>query len=77
MAAARFGHVLYWFFCTVAGLWMTVVVYAWGRMSLPQNLFGLSLIAVLWLIGWALRYILTGIDGIFYVDVLTKLNRRN
>jgi hypothetical protein len=75
--AARLGLVLYWFLCTAAGLWMTLVIYAWDRMTLPQNLFGLSLVAVLWLIGWVLRYILTGIDSIFYADVLTKLNRRN
>jgi hypothetical protein len=61
---ARLGHVLYWLFSTAAGLWMMLVLYAWERMTFAQNLFGLSLVAVLWLIGWVFRYILSGIDSI-------------
>ena len=73
--AARLGNVLYWFFCTAACLWMTFVIYAFEKMTLPQNLFGLSLAAVIWFIGWVLRYILTGIGNLFYVDVLSRFNR--
>lgn len=73
--AARLGHVLYWLFCTAAGLWLTLVVYAFDRMTLPQNLFGLSLVAAIWFVGWVLRYILTGISDLFYVDVLSKFKR--
>jgi hypothetical protein len=73
--AARLGHALYWFFCAAAGAWMTFVVYACDKMTLLQNLFGLSLVAVIWFIGWVLRYILTGISDLFYVDVLSRFNR--
>jgi hypothetical protein len=73
--AGRLGHVLYWFFCTVAGLWMTFVIYAFDKMTLTQNLFGLGMVAAIWFIGWALRYILTGIGDLFYVDVLSRFNR--
>ncbi len=54
---------------------MTFVVYASDKMTLLQNLFGLSLVAVIWFIGWVLRYILTGISDLFYVDVLSRFNR--
>ena len=73
--AARLGHVLYWLFRTAAGLWFMLVVYAFDRMTLPQNLFGLSLVAAIWFIGWVLRYILTGISDLLYVDVLSKFNK--
>lgn len=54
---------------------MTFVIYAFDRMTLTQNLFGLSLVAAIWFIGWVLRYILTGIGDLFYVDVLSRFNK--
>jgi hypothetical protein len=57
--AARIGHALYWLFCMAAGLWTILVVFAWEKMNLLQTLLSLSIIAVIWFIGWVLRYILT------------------
>jgi hypothetical protein len=75
--AARLGHILCWFFCAVAGGWVTLTAACLTSHTISpyQGFFGIGLAAVFWLIGCALRYVLAGVDGLFYVDVLSKLNR--
>jgi hypothetical protein len=76
---ARLGDALYWFFCAVAGAWITLITagFTWHTISLYQGMFGIGLAAVSWLVGYALRYVLTGAVALFHFDVMSKLNRDN
>jgi hypothetical protein len=75
--AAKLGDALYWFFCAVAGAWVTLITagFTWHTISLYQGFFGLGLAAVSSLIGYALRYILAGTGTLFHFDVMSKFNR--
>ncbi|MCW1997002.1 hypothetical protein ABIF34_000941 [Bradyrhizobium japonicum] len=72
--ATRLGDVLYRFFWAVAQAWMTLVAagFAWDAINIYLAMVGLGLAALSWLIGYALRYVLTGGD-----DVMSKFNRDN
>lgn len=57
---------------SVAQAWMTLIAagFAWDRINIYLAMVGLGLAAASWLIGYALRYVLTGGD-----DVMSKLKR--
>ena len=69
--ATTLGDVLYRFFWAVEQAWMTLIAagFAWDRINIDLAMVGLGL-AASWLIGYALRYVLTGGD-----DVMSKLKR--
>jgi hypothetical protein len=70
--ATTLGDVLYRFFWAVEQAWMTLIAagFAWDRINIYLAMVGLGLAAASWLIGYALRYVLTGGD-----DVMSKLKR--
>jgi O-antigen ligase len=59
---ARLGDVIYWFACIVAAIILAVGVfdYWFGQGGLLVLISWMALAAIPWLIGSAIRYILSG-----------------
>jgi hypothetical protein len=59
---ARVGDVIYWFGCVVAGGILAIGVgdYWFGQGRLSVLFSWIALAAILWLVGSAIRYVLTG-----------------
>jgi O-antigen ligase len=59
---ARLGDVIYWFACIVAAIILAVGVfdYWFGQGGLLVLISWMALVAIPWLIGSAIRYILSG-----------------
>ena len=64
---ARLGHVLYWLSCIIAVLLLALAAYGWfqdtpAQRPLDESVYIFLAIAafVVWLIGRACRYVLSG-----------------
>jgi len=62
---ARLGNVLYWAGCIAAALWLAMGIFAVSSSKYPVGIEDVMLVAAptvaLWLVGRALRYVLSGI----------------